>query len=110
MAIPHLALLCHHPSAGLRADAAAALGAMGEAAAIAVPELLKLLDDNDRRVVTNAAATLGNCGPLAAKAVPKLLNLAADDPVDGSDQLQQVSIAALRKIDPDNPAVKKLGH
>ncbi|MHC4897795.1 MAG: HEAT repeat domain-containing protein [Planctomycetota bacterium] len=110
VAIPHLALLCHHPSAGLRADAAAALGAMGEAAAIAVPELLKLLDDNDRRVVTNAAATLGNCGPLAAKAVPKLLNLAADDPVDGSDQLQQVSIAALRKIDPDNPAVKKLGH
>ncbi len=97
-AIPHLALLCHHRSAGVRADAAAALGAMGKGAEIAIPELLKLLDDDDRRVVANAAATLGNFGSLAQKAVPKLLELSKTESSDDSDRLQRVSAAALRKI------------
>jgi len=106
-AIPHLALLCHHQSAGVRADAARALGALGNGASIAIPELLKLLDDKNHLVLMNAAATLGNFGRLAQKAAPKLAKLTTRETDDGSDELQEISFVALRKVDPENPALKK---
>lgn len=99
-AVPHLALLCHHKSPGVRADAARALGAMGKSGSIAIPELLKLLGDDNHLVAMNAARTLGHFGPLAQKAAPKLVELAEKDTEDGSDELQQVSLDALKKIAP----------
>ena len=57
----------------------------------------------------NAAATLGNFGPLAQKAAPKLVNLSTRETDDGSDELQEISLTALRKVDPENPELKKRG-
>ena len=60
-----------------------ALGALGHAAASAVPALVDVLDDPDDNVRWTAATTLGKIGPAASDAVPALAAALADrgDPV-----------------------------
>jgi serine/threonine protein kinase len=60
-----------------------ALGALGTAAAAAVPALVDVLDDQDDNVRWTAATTLGKIGPAAGDAVPALAAALADrgDPV-----------------------------
>ena len=56
-----------------RVAAIQALGAYGEEASSAVPELVRALRDPDRRVCWFAAEALGLIGPAAKDAVPALI-------------------------------------
>jgi CubicO group peptidase (beta-lactamase class C family) len=58
-----------NPQAGVREDAALALGKIGPAAADAIPALVHMLADNDPYVAGRASTALGKIGP---KAVPSL--------------------------------------
>ena len=57
----------------------AVLGRMGPAAAEAVPQLLKALEDEVWMVRSDAAEALGKMGPEAAEAVPQLLKALEDE-------------------------------
>lgn len=71
-----------------------ALGTIGPASEIAVPQLMELLDKEPvtRREVVNALAEIG---PVAAKAVPRLL-LCLDDNSD--DSIRRAAVKALGKL------------
>jgi hypothetical protein len=63
--------------AGIEARAEAGFNELGPDAAVAVPELTKILDDNlSRESVGRTASILGNIGPNAKAAVPSLLRTA----------------------------------
>jgi HEAT repeat protein len=61
------------PPATMRAYAARGLGLFGPDAAIAVPDLIDALHDNDEWVRHSAASALGDIGPKARAAVPALI-------------------------------------
>ncbi len=90
--------------ADFRQETGFALAAIGPAAAPAVDELVKLLDDPDSRVVHAACFALGKIGPAAKKASSRLReNLHCDD------QFLELSCAwALLKIQPNNAEVIQL--
>jgi HEAT repeat protein len=49
-----------------------ALGSMGEAGWVAIPALIKLLENENTRIQVGAAIALGKMGPKAKEAVPQL--------------------------------------
>uniref|UniRef100_UPI00286E5C5F HEAT repeat domain-containing protein n=1 Tax=Chamaesiphon sp. VAR_48_metabat_403 TaxID=2964700 RepID=UPI00286E5C5F len=61
-----------------RANAAQALGMMGESAKVAISNLIALLNDRDWGVRSNAAFALGKMGTSAKVAVPDLIPLLQD--------------------------------
>jgi HEAT repeat protein len=64
-----------------KAALAAALGAYGPAAEVAVPDLTAMLEDEHPAVRAEAVAALGRVGAPASSAVPKLRKLVeGDDP------------------------------
>jgi HEAT repeats len=84
VAVPALGKLCTHSFAPIRADAAEALGRIKVGAEIVIPELVKMLgDDNenedDERVLLAALRTLGSFGHLAAEAASRLEALEKHD-------------------------------
>jgi HEAT repeat protein len=77
-----------------RFDALDRLGALGELAASAVPEIVRLLRDEDSIMQASAAAALGNMGPAAKAAVPALKEALRDaDPY-----VAEAAASALREI------------
>jgi HEAT repeat protein len=79
-----------------------ALGEMGPAAAPAIPELLKRMENEDLSYALEGAVALGKMGPAAASAIPKLTELSKSvDP-----ELRIVAKKALKAIDTplDSPA------
>lgn len=78
-AVPALGRICNHPHAPVRADAVAALGEIRIGAEIVIPEILKLLRDDNVRVVLPAIRTLQGFAHLARQAEPDLRILANHD-------------------------------
>jgi HEAT repeat protein len=73
-AAPALAVLLRDRNAGVRLNAAGALGAIGpDAAAVGVAPLREALRDADPYVRAQAASSLGNLGPAAGSAAPELI-------------------------------------
>ncbi len=72
------------------------LGALKEAAAAAVPDLIECLKDTDPEIRRLAAYALGEMGPAAIKAVPALKPLLQD----GDRQVMMQAINSIRSIDP----------
>ena len=71
----------------VRLKAVEVLGRMGDDAAAAVPDLVKLLDDPDADVRKAAARTIGRIGPAAKAAVPALMQKLFESPgATGSQQ------------------------
>lgn len=64
----------------IRQDAAEMLGQFGEAAAAAVPELVKQLDSDDEAFRESLVLALGSIGPSAKTALGKLNKLQSNDP------------------------------
>ena len=56
-----------------------AIGNLGSVAKSAVPVLVRLLKDSDRRIQEYAATALGKIGPVAEPAVPVLMELVKKD-------------------------------
>jgi HEAT repeat protein len=69
-----------------------ALESMGEAAAPALPDLVKALGDRDTQVRQWAARALGGIGPSARSAIPALARAAKFDAV------REPAEEAIRKI------------
>ena len=67
---------------GLRSRAADELGHIGAAAASAVPELMKALDDESQQVRSSSSLALGNIGPASRRAIPKLIRTLKDKSLD----------------------------
>ena len=78
-AVPVLGRLCAHSHASIRADAAEALGRIKIGAEIVIPELFKLLGDEDERVLLAVVNTLGRFEHLATEAAPRLKALEKHD-------------------------------
>jgi HEAT repeat protein len=78
LAVPVMTRALSCPDPLLRAEAAHLLGRVGSPAAEAVPELIKLLNDDHRRVVQEAAMALGHIGSAARPAIPALIELLGD--------------------------------
>lgn len=78
---------------------------MGEPAKVALPDIIKSLDDEHPTVVARAVSVLGAIGPAAKEASPKLQKLWAKP--EQKDRMKQAIADALKKIDP--PAAEKLG-
>lgn len=70
--------LLHHRLPIVRAEAAVALGTLGQAAEPAVDDLLQLLDDTSDDVRSAAAHALGRLGMRSEEAVPNLAELLDD--------------------------------
>jgi HEAT repeat protein len=75
-----------------RDEALEALGELGPIAALAVPDVVALLEEECIR--NDAIAVLGEIGPAAAEAIPRLRVLADDWDTD----VREVAAAALGKI------------
>jgi hypothetical protein len=84
----------HDPDAGVRSQAARALGEMGPAAADAVPALAQVLWGNDVPLVHEAVQALGRMGPAAREAAPDLCLIvkAVDGPLQDLAADAMVSI------------------
>ena len=72
-AMPVLIQLLNEGNEPTRAAAAEAIGKMGPAAAAAVPDLAKAINDKDYNVSWNALSALDGIGPDAKEAVPALI-------------------------------------
>jgi HEAT repeat protein len=80
--------LLHHRLPIVRAEAATALGLLGEAAEPAVDDLLQLLDDTSDDVRSAAAHALGRLGMRPEEVVPSLAEL-----LDDRSQVQPAALA-----------------
>ncbi len=79
-----------------------ALGAIGPAAAPAVPALIAALDSDENLVRNSACYALGRIGPAAQSAVPKLRQL-----LSATDEFQRLaSVWALLKIMPQDRSIQ----
>ena len=84
------------------------LKGMGEHAKVAVPDVIKALDDQYGPVAGAAAEVLGNMGPAAKGAVPDLLRVwEKSRKIPGRPGATKALAAALKKIDPE--AAEKAG-
>ena len=87
-----------HLDGEFRRELQFALGAMGPAAAPAVGELLKSLDNSDETIRNSALFALGRIGPAAKEAAPKLQTLSK-----GEDSFARLaSLWALVQIEPND--------
>lgn len=78
------------------------LRGMGEHAKVAMPEVIKALDDPYGGVAKAAAEVLGNLGPAAKDAVPDLLRVwEKSRKIPGRPGATKALADALKKIDPE---------
>ena len=81
---------------------------MGEHAKVALPDVIKALDDGYGPVAGAAAEVLGNLGPGAKGAVPDLLRVwEKSKKIPGRPGATKALADALKKIDPE--AAEKAG-
>ena len=84
------------------------LKGMGEHAKVALPDVIKALDDGYGPVAGAAAEVLGNMGPAAKGAVPDLLRVwEKSQKIPGRPGATKALADALKKIDPE--AAEKAG-
>ena len=84
------------------------LKGMGEHAKVALPDVVKALDDRYGAVAGAAAEVLGNMGPAAKGAVPDLLRVwEKSKKIPGRPGATKALADALKKIDPE--AAEKAG-
>jgi hypothetical protein len=84
------------------------LKGMGEHAKVALPDVIKALDDGYGPVAGVAAEVLGNMGPAAKGSVPDLLRVwEKSRKIPGRPGATKALAAALKKIDPE--AAEKAG-
>jgi hypothetical protein len=84
------------------------LKGMGEHAKVALPDVIKALDDQYGPVAGAAAEVLGNMGPAAKGSVPDLLRVwEKSRKIPGRPGATKALAAALKKIDPE--AAEKAG-
>src|SRR4051812_18070217 len=84
------------------------LKGMGEHAKVALPDVIKALDDGYGPVAGAAAEVLGNMGPAAKAAVPDLLRVwEKSKKIPGRPGATKALADALKKIDPE--AAEKAG-
>ena len=84
------------------------LKGMGEHAKVAMPDVIKALDDQYGPVAGAAADVLGNIGPAAKSAVPDLLRVwEKSRKISGRPGATKALAAALKKLDPE--AAEKAG-
>ena len=84
------------------------LKGMGEHAKVALPDVIKYLDDRYGPVAGAAAEVLGDMGPAAKGAVPDLLRVYEKSrKIPGRPGATKALAAALQKIDPE--AAEKVG-
>ena len=84
------------------------LKGMGEHAKVALPDVIKALDDGYGPVAGAAAEVLGNMGPAAKGAVPDLVRVwEKSRKIPGRPGATKALAAALKKIDPE--AAEKAG-
>ena len=84
------------------------LKGMGEHAKVALPDVIKALDDRYGPVAGAAAEVLGNMGPAAKGAVPDLLRVwEKSRKIPGRPGATKALAAALKKLDPE--AAEKAG-
>ena len=84
------------------------LKGMGEHSKVALPEVIKALDDRYGPVAGAAAEVLGNLGPAAKGAVPDLLRVwEKSTKIPGRPNATKALADALKKIDPE--AAEKAG-
>ena len=84
------------------------LKGMGEHAKVALPDVIKALDDGYGPVAGAAAEVLGNIGPAAKGAVPDLLRVwKKSQKIPGRPNATKALAAAIKKIDPE--AAEKAG-
>jgi len=84
------------------------LKGMGEHATVALPDVVKALDDPYGPVAGAAAEVLGNMGPAAKGAVPDLLRVwEKSRKIPGRPGATKALASALKKIDPE--AAEKAG-
>ena len=84
------------------------LKGMGEHAKVALPDVIKALDDRYGPVAGAAAEVLGNMGPAAKGAVPDLLRVwEKSKKIPGRPGATKALADALKKIDPE--AAEKAG-
>lgn len=84
------------------------LKGMGEHAKIAMPDVIKALDDRYGPVAGAAAEVLGNIGPAAKGAVPDLLRVwEKSQKIPGRPGATKALAAAIKQIDPE--AAEKAG-
>ena len=84
------------------------LKGMGDHARVALPDVIKALDDRYGPVAGAAAEVLGNLGPLAKGAVPDLLRVwEKSTKIPGRPNATKALADALKKIDPE--AAEKAG-
>jgi HEAT repeat protein len=86
--VPLVAENLSHPEPIVRTEAAATLDALGDAATIAVSELMRALEDRQGSVRTRAALALGKMTSRAEEIIPALL------PVLGERNVQVANAAA----------------
>jgi hypothetical protein len=78
------------------------LKGMGEHAKVALPNVIKALDDGYGPVAGAAAEVLGNMGPAAKGAVPELLRVwEKSKKIPGRPGATKALAAALKKLDPE---------
>jgi len=105
-AVPVLRKNLFPSSADFAEISAEALGKIGEPAAVAVPDLLKVIDENlvddpnyERTIRATATRVIGQIGPKAVAAAPRLLTLL--DQSNNPAFKIQLAVAVIR-IDPAN--------
>lgn len=87
------------PDVAVRTNVANTLNKMGPKAKSAVPELIKLLsEDNVDDIRKLAAFVLGGIGPDAKSAAPELIKLLSDDNID---EVREFAAYALGQIGPE---------
>lgn len=96
--------LLDHREPAIRAGAVQALGAMGESAGEAVPELVKAMKDENELVRTAAIESLRNLGPDAARAVDSLVPTLS---VMLSSENLDISRAAVEILNRMGPAAER---
>ncbi|MFT3883552.1 MAG: HEAT repeat domain-containing protein, partial [Gemmatales bacterium] len=84
--------------AGVRAEAAQALGNLGPTAEEAIPSLQRLLMDRDARVQEQAVVALRRMGPLAAASIASLLTVAESTKAETT--LRQAALITIESIWP----------
>ena len=96
------------PRPVLELDPLYILKGMGEHATVALPDVIKALDDPYGPVAGAAAEVLGNMGPAAKGAVPDLLRVwEKSRKIPGRPGATKALAGALKKIDPE--AAEKAG-
>lgn len=84
------------------------LKGMGDHAQVAMPDVIKALDDGYGVVAKEAAEVLGNLGPAAKVAVPDLVRVwEKSRKIPGRPNATKALAEAIKKIDPE--AAKKAG-